>query len=228
MKLNYSLEFSPNKFSTVKKQLRSNGIRKAAINYFKTGVMDLNNINKFNHTTDFGFKRTFEELKGSKKPLFQQAMHSKEYGKRSKSVVSKQKLNNILSVMGINGAASPNGNNEAINMIDLVSDFHKPKSLKFKFLKNTLSLMDKISMKAGDSNKASSFKLHSDIMKVIMKRRRESDDSLHREQSGISEFIEMAASKKLKQNIDSDDVKSFSSNLNFDINHKKSRKLNIL
>lgn len=72
------------------------------------------------------------------------------------------------------GMPPPDKVNKKINMIDIVSDFHKPNTLKFKLLKDTLKLLDRATTQPGSIDKKDSYKLHSDIMNVILNKRRSS------------------------------------------------------
>jgi hypothetical protein len=144
--------------------------------FVKAGVLDFNSLPYFAQAQ---FKNSPNQKFVKRRPLHQVVKQS-ENNKRSKSVFTTQKLHNTLSIMGINslnincGMSSPDRFIKKINMIDIVSDFHRPNSMKFKLLKDTLQLLDRTSTQAGSIDKKDSFKLHSEIMKIILNKRRSS------------------------------------------------------
>jgi hypothetical protein len=79
--------------------------------------------------------------------------------KRSQSVIAKQRLHDTLSVTRINDITDPQNAGQNVGMINLVSDFHKSNTMRFKLLKDTLKFIDKKKLIDTNLRKLSPFKV---------------------------------------------------------------------
>ena len=107
-------------------------VKKVAMKFVKTGILDLSSIQSFNKTSSFSFKKSsYDSTFMSKKPHTYLSKQN-EFSKRCKSVSTKQKLNSILSIMKIKESAKDSSPSSKKQMLNLVSDFHKSDGMRFK------------------------------------------------------------------------------------------------
>lgn len=85
----------------------------------------------------------------------------------------KQKVNSTLSVVGVNGTNSPYSSNFSNAFI---GDFHKTDGIRFKILKETMNFLKQWKTVNNKFWDVSPYKLHSDIMSLILNRRKTGSD----------------------------------------------------
>ncbi|CAI2383637.1 unnamed protein product [Moneuplotes crassus] len=130
-------------YAKIHKPKERNGvknIRKVAMKMIKSGLTNIKSFKKLNKTGNFFRQKKYQDLFQTAAKNYGFIIKEPERNKRSKSVLTKKKLEGTLSVNSINNSGFKNNHIPA--QMNIVCDFHKGNAIRYKYLQEHLRRVD--------------------------------------------------------------------------------------